>query len=354
MADIKSSGGTDKSVVLIGCGKIGSLWDEGQPLDSPALTHAHAVQKSPGLRLAALCDSDGKRLGEAAAKRRVSAVFSNIGEALMVSPDIVVLATSTSMRLSALEAIAKSPAKILVLEKPMASTLKEARQINDLLRAGKMTTLVNYLRRWDPAIRHLREEIVVGGEFGELQRAIGVYNKGLCNNGSHQIDLMRFIFGNPVKTKSLGLNINEGAPLNGDDLSLDAEIVFKTGSGFASFIMAATDFRAYTVFELDLFFTKGRVRISDSGREIEKWKVEANQGLIGYNRLAKVASLKGGLTNALECLYVEVLQQSRGSIEAVSCGLEDGLMAVAVVEAIRDSENKDQKFVEIEKIEGVK
>jgi hypothetical protein len=53
---------------------------------------------------------------------------------------------------------------------------------------------VNYMRRFEPGAASLKKRIE-SGEFGSIFKGVAWYSKGIMNNGSHFIDLLRFWLG---------------------------------------------------------------------------------------------------------------------------------------------------------------
>ena len=58
----------------------------------------------------------------------------------------------------------------------------------------------HYTRRFAPAYRRLAEEVGAGA-LGRLQHVGGVYVKGLRHNGTHWLDLLRMLAGDPVAVR---------------------------------------------------------------------------------------------------------------------------------------------------------
>jgi len=323
------------TVALIGCGRVGSQWDEDRPASAPALTHAAAFQRASRASLVALCDANPQRLATAARARGVARQFAT-SSALFneVVPDIAIIATPTAVRREPIEAAVKAGVSTLVCEKPLAASLAEAREMVDRLAAARV--FVNYLRRWDRAMRDWRARIAKG-ELGRLQRAVGWYGKGLVNNGTHLIDLALFLTGSdPVRARAGArrLDSQEAAWNNGADATLDAEIVFE------DFVLTliATDHRHATVFELDLLGADGRLRISEGGRRLDAWAAKSDPITPGYRVLQPAAAGEPGLQHAMETLAQEAVSASLGEDVAPMCSPQDALVSLAVADAIRRSQ----------------
>ena len=167
-------------VAIIGCGLIGAQWDAGADaaqLASYSLTHAAGFTKNPGAQLLACCDHELARAQQAAQRWGAPHAYDDprrlfAGHAI----DIAVVAAASSARWSVIEPALAAGVRVLVIEKPLATTLEESRRLVDALEASGARSLVNFSRRWDPAMNDLRGRIQ-RGELGRVQRLVGTYGK---------------------------------------------------------------------------------------------------------------------------------------------------------------------------------
>jgi scyllo-inositol 2-dehydrogenase (NADP+) len=130
--------------------------------------HCRQIAACPGLRL--LAGSSGSpELRNAVAEEFDVRVYDD-HEALLRDPEIewVVVATTTDRHMEwALKAVEQG--KNLIVEKPIAPTLAETRQIvADAERRGSRLTVYNS-RRWDPDFRLVRR-VLAEGSLGEVYR----------------------------------------------------------------------------------------------------------------------------------------------------------------------------------------
>jgi predicted dehydrogenase len=127
---------------------------------------ARNFSRQPACRLAALCDLDEARV-EAAAGLYPSNVRGTTRAAdLFEDPDIdlVVIATPTSTHFDlARQALIAN--KDVLIEKPIASTLQEARELVELAEANKRVLAVDHTFLYTPAVKKIRE-LVRGGSIG--------------------------------------------------------------------------------------------------------------------------------------------------------------------------------------------
>jgi predicted dehydrogenase len=312
---------------VIGCGRIGSLWDEGQPA-GPARTHAGAWQRSGRVVLAALCDQDPARLAEAGARRRVQALYADYRAMLrQETPDLLSLCTTPDQRLGPITAALEAGARLILCEKPLARDLATAREIARRVQAARARLAVAHLRRWAPGIR-AAAALVQQGRLGSPQWAVGHYDKGLNNNGSHLIDLLALLLGRPRRLVPLfgGREPGPGGDPTGDLLLLYPD--------FPAYLLGA-DHRALSLFELDILGTAGRLTLSDKGNRIQLQVAGDDPLRPGYRCLHPEQSIPGRVAESWAYLVDELLEIQAGRRQDPACGIPEALGVMEVLEAAR-------------------
>jgi predicted dehydrogenase len=316
---------------VIGCGRVGSQADEPAPAGDDRWTHAGAYRRVPGIDLAALCDRDAGRVAAAARAWGVPRTYTDhhallAGERL----DVLSVCTPADTRLDVIRCALEHGVRVVFCEKPLAATVDEARRIRALAAEAGAVVAVNYLRRWDPSVRAVKN-LVAGGSLGALQAATGHYGKGVRNNGTHLLDLLTHLVGRPTSLRA-GRRVAGG--WSPDDPTLDAHLAFATAAGPAAAALLATDDRPYTVFDLDLVFTGGRVRFADSGRVVELYTPGPDPQFSGYRTLGLERTWTGGLGQALVQAAQEMVALHRGECPRPSCGPDEAVEALAQAEAL--------------------
>ena len=345
-------------VAIVGCGQIGSRWDApsftSQPDTSPSssantpasLTHAAAFTRHEGAEVVAFCDADRARADEAAARWGVPAAHDDVSAMLRaVSIDVLVVATVSAVRNSVVEAALAAGVKTFVIEKPLATTLAESRQLVQRLEDAGAQALVNYLRHWDVAMADLRERRRQG-QFGVLQRLLGLYGKGLSNNGSHLTDLAGLLCdAQPVRARALGspLPASEADWSAGADPAIDAQVLLRMADGAELQLdLLATDASAFSCFELRLIGTRAMAQVSQGGRRIEWTPIIADPHFAGYRIPGAAQRLPSGLLQAMDGMADEAVRMVRaakpgGHPLRPSCSARDALRTASTVDAIRQS-----------------
>ena len=173
-----------------------------------------AAYKEAGFTVAAIA-SRTKAKAEAVATRWGIPKVHNTPEALIVDPSIEVLdiAYPPDQQPTLILAALKQPhIKAILAQKPLALTLADAIALRDAAaKAGKVLS-VNQNMRYDQSMRVLKE-ILDGGDLGEIvfaqidmhaiphwQGFLAGYDRlTLANMSVHHLDVLRFLFGQPVE-----------------------------------------------------------------------------------------------------------------------------------------------------------
>lgn len=338
------------NVAIIGCGLIGAQWDASMQQSSISLTHASSFSKHAHACLVAVCDQDQHKAEQAARRWRVRSYTDPTQLFTENRIDLVVIATSSSVRWPIIEVALTAKVKLLVIEKPLASTLSESRKLVEAIDAAGVKTLVNFSRHWDPSMRLLREQLK-HGEFGQVQRIVGTYGKGISNNGSHMIDLVAFLFNaKPIKARSIGspLNVNEACWSAGKDRALDAQILFidQIGQQF-QLTMLATDQTAFTCFELRVIGSSATFEMKLGGRQLSYVPMQDDPHYAGYTIPGLPVNVPARVMEAMDTMVDEALQLVLGRIDESSCDVHTALLTALTVEAVNQSEYQEGCWVDI-------
>lgn len=304
--------------VIIGAGNIAAGFDSP---DSPdILTHAHAYQCNPAFRLAGFYDKDCRKAKEAADKWGVQA-YETL-DAAMETAEVVSCCVPDIFHRQVLEEVLAYHPRLVIAEKPLASSLAEGEILRRAYGVG-IPLLLNYSRRFLPEFQKLRQEIK---QYGKFVKGVGYYGKGIVHNGSHMIDFLCFLFGTVECLNVLPSAIED---FEGDS-SKDAILRIQEGQ----FHMLAIDSRIATVFEMDLFFEKARVRILDGGILVERYQVKESDTYQGYYNYVLTGRETVNYSHAMTGLLEHAERLLNGK-EEPACSLEDGMDVLKICMQIR-------------------
>jgi predicted dehydrogenase len=163
--------------------------------------HARILQTNPSMRFAGAVDPGGDRFGAVADPALVVGTLAELVALPGGAPDFAVVATPTDEHLPIARELADAGVHVLI-EKPLAATAGEAREIIGVLADHGVRGAVGHVERCNPALRALRARVLDGqlgdvflvatervGPFPDRVRDVGVV-KDLA---THDLDLVRWL-----------------------------------------------------------------------------------------------------------------------------------------------------------------
>jgi len=172
--------------------------------------HARFIKEHvPGAKVVALFDIDAKKIEGLAAELGTVRVQTTDAQTLMNHPEVdaVIIASPDPLHVAHLK-LAIACKKPILCEKPIATTLEDAREIAQEIRdyesdSGKTMIHFGFMRRFDPAYREVRRLIETGNYgkptfFRTITRNVastGATTPGLFTNiAIHDFDIFRWLF----------------------------------------------------------------------------------------------------------------------------------------------------------------
>ncbi len=272
---------------VIGCGFIGA----GMKVPGAgAQSHAAAWRDAEGVTLAGLVDPDAERLALAGARWGVEALYADVATMLeVVQPEVVSVASPDATHADVLEQVlAADSVRAILAEKPLAIEVGRAEALVRTAVERGIILAVNYSRRYAPSHRRLAAWLA-SQPLGTISRVHGVYVRGIKHNGTHWLDLARWMVGEIAEIRGHGAVAPDAT-----DATIDAELRFASGAvGTLHGIRDVT----YSLFELDLIGAKGRLRLTESGSRFEAWTTAPSRSFPGFNDLMPIKAPAGDLTD---------------------------------------------------------
>jgi len=165
--------------------------------------HSRVFSELPNVKLEAVCDLDEERARDVAQKYGVSTVYSNYKDLLEDNNvDAVTICTPSNTH-GELATAALRAGKDVLIEKPMAVEVTEARRILNLARKLDNIVSVGFIERFNPVVQKAKN-MIGEGEVGEVllsyARRIGSWPVRIGDVGVirdtaiHDIDLATYMF----------------------------------------------------------------------------------------------------------------------------------------------------------------
>jgi UDP-N-acetylglucosamine 3-dehydrogenase len=175
-------------------------------LGAMGANHARVYADVPGVELAAVVDTDARRV-EAATRGRTARGYGDVARMLAEErPDLASVAVPTRAHAEVAAALIERGVPVLV-EKPLAATIAEGERLRDMAAAAGVVLTAGHVERFNPAVVELKRRLQAGelgrvfqvharrvGPFPERVRDVGV----VLDLAPHDIDVMRFLLESEV------------------------------------------------------------------------------------------------------------------------------------------------------------
>lgn len=315
-------------VLIIGCGNIAGSFDVGRPTDELPYTHAGAYTRDKRFCLTACVEPDEKRRVSFMDYWSVPAGFATLDEMMNQAGqfDVVSICSPTSCHAHDLEMVLRLKPRLIFCEKPVTASLAETERLVAECHKVGIPLAVNYSRRWDPDILALQADMQAG-RWGQLRSVIGVYNKGILNNGSHMLDLLHFLVG-PMEISKLGKPIQDFFP---DDPTIPVWLEDIQG---APVHLACGHAGDYAIFELQMIFSRGVLTMEDGGLFWRERHAVNSEIFKGYRMLDEGVRRAGRDASAM-CGAVDNIYRAITQNDQLASTGESALVAQRTCERIR-------------------
>jgi scyllo-inositol 2-dehydrogenase (NAD+) len=271
------------NVCLIGPGRIGMTLELDKLRKKPA-THFGMWNSNKRSKFLAVCDTDRKKEKIARKLNKKILFYTDYKKMIKdLKPDIVSISTWKDSHYKITSDCLELGIKNIVLEKPLANNIHQAKKIIKKIQKNKATVIINHRRRFDKEVIKLQQKIK-DGVIGEITQVSSNYVYGLLTTGTHLIDTLRMLL-EPIAGKITYVfgvkNIFKNfLPL--EDVNIDGFIFFKNGLKVS---IHSHNIKDYDIFDFHLYGTKGKILITEIGRSILKYKIIKSPEHSGFAEL---------------------------------------------------------------------
>jgi predicted dehydrogenase len=285
------------SAGIVGLGQIGQGYDYDSKDEHEILTHATGFEYHSNYDLVGGVDPDYEKR-KRFEKKFSKPAYATVNELFSTYLDVVSIGVPTPLHFDVFQEIIKHSPRAVICEKPIASNVKEAEQMLQLSKMQNTSLLVNYMRRFEPGVLELKEKIRQK-EFGKIYKGTVWYSKGILNNGSHFIDLLRFLLGDITDIKIL----SKGRKWNETDPEPDVQVVFEK----APIYFLAGREECFSSMEIELIGEKGKIRYEVGGGDIYYHKTYSDPVFPGYTIIDPVKNAISNDSNRFQWHMLEHL-----------------------------------------------
>lgn len=285
------------NILIIGAGKIVSGYNDSS--EEFVLTHLMAIRSLQPDANVYVYDVDAIACSAVCRKWLANRVecLTNVRNQKF---DIILIATPDSTHAFYLEYFSHIGC-LVICEKPLSMTKKEFQKTLAVIEPSPNTLLVNYSREFSGFYRGLKAK-VRENKFGVLKNVVVRYGKGLLHNGSHAIHLLNFLVG-PISVVSVFERIDDYTP--GDPTRS-----FLGDLDGAPVIFLGHDCKNFEVFDIEMYFSAGRISFSDGGNSVTCYSI-GEDNLYGETVLVPSLSVTNALSDSLLNLWKFAFQFER-------------------------------------------
>ena len=221
-----------------------------------AQVHAEALSTISDVELVAACDLAIDK-GENFTKQWGGVSCGNIDEFLSHDLDIVAIATPDETHLEMGQQIlshSKAP-RLVIMEKPLCMTTDQLDLLEKAISSTSCHLVVDHSRRFSQGYERIKS-LIQSGELGMLRNGHWRYYAGWLHNGVHIVDTLRMLFEEfkCISAETVGVDRYSEDPL------LNVVLQSESMPNAEVYIEGIPE-DPYQLFEAELFFERGRIRI---------------------------------------------------------------------------------------------
>lgn len=221
-------------------------------------------------------------------------------------------------------------------EKPLAKNSSDGLEIVNIHNSGKLKILINHERRYskDYLIAKKRIEKKTLGELLSISAKLYMGRNNpvhdvLLHDGTHFIDIIRFLTSSSLKmlkTEKIIVSNKESLFIISEtmDRAENVPVQLEIGSG-----------RNYIVFELDLVFSAGRIRIGNG--LYEEYVSERSPYYEKMNSLARINARRPEITGYFRNMLIDAVRCVREDSRMPLSSAADGYEALLFIDSVKNA-----------------
>lgn len=162
---------------------------------TPGGEHVEAYRHVAGAAVVAACARDIDHARRFCSRHAIDRAYGDVDEMLRSEePDLVHLVTGPTQRLELMRVVLAREVPIAIVEKPIATDVRDRDAIRDLAASSATRFLVNTQLPFHPRIQALLD-IVANGDIGEVRAIAASAGSTILDQGVHLIDLAQRFMG---------------------------------------------------------------------------------------------------------------------------------------------------------------
>lgn len=314
---------------VVGLGRVAWKFDQ-EPGRRVVWSHVGAYDAlAPRIKVVGACDVQPKSRAEFIGKWIGIPVFETAAEMIKATdPQIISICTPGETHRATVEVALTAPnLKVIWCEKPLATSLDDAKAIVQMCEQRQIVLVVSHVRRWSSLWRRFAKRIAAGDVGTVRHLRISMPNR-LWSIGSHAVDLAVMLGG--MVGKAVWLDVpalaEEGEPAR------PALVLFESG---VYAVIEVTGMKDRLIVEAEATGDRGRLRAREDTGEIILEPFVSSRRYQGYLEPGP-AEIEKAATLTEESAFVAVAEETialaRDSSAKPTCGGRDALETMRVLE----------------------
>jgi len=319
---------------VIGLGAIGLMYDFEPQRPHPS-THVLGYERASDFELKCGIDADIEKKNILHKVSPKADFFSSLEDAIIAGAldevDVISICTPPSSHFEILlKIIDAGIGKIVFCEKPIVVDIDEAKTLVDKVRETGTMVVPNISRRWNMGLRQVTD-FLKSKKYGNIEKINIRYTRGIYNTGAHMFDLLKMWTGNPIKNVT---TLNETRTSAQPEKSFC--FYFNQLDGVTGYAEAIDD-NHYYLFDIDLYCSKGKIEMRNSGDDILCYVQSSHPLFHGHKGLKLENHMTGILNDNCIMNAINNIQRIIKGVEEPYCSLEDAIYPLKVARALEES-----------------
>jgi predicted dehydrogenase len=320
-------------VGIIGLGRISSTIDDevqGNPMVMLPYAHTACFREVDAVEVVAAADPFDEQRAAFGERWGVTRLYADYREMLEKEHlDIVSVATSAKPRPEIVKVCAAAGVKGIYAEKPIALSLAEADEMVAACDANNVALAVGCTRRWDAWWQMVRK-LIADGQIGRVLQVNASWNAAISHNGSHLIDLVRFLVGDDEVIWVFGESEDDAIAATDDDHRMNGYLAFAGGTrAFIRTWQSGVGDGA-----VEIIGETGVIRTVANGTQIE-WLQKTADGVIAIRPIPRPQRIEAPGVTAIRDLVAGIETGKKPECSGI-----DGIRNLEIAVALRESHRR--------------
>tara|TARA_B110000971_G_C19993564_1_gene493134 strand:- start:777 stop:1769 length:993 start_codon:yes stop_codon:yes gene_type:complete len=325
------------NVAIVGTGNAAYFIDKKiNLLKKNSFSHLSVLSNNNKFNLVSCCDTNEEKLKLISKKFSFNSYYTSFSKMIKnENIGILIISTPTKLHISqTLQALKNKNIKIIICEKPFGFSYKEAKKTLDFAKKNGKILIINYQRRWDNFYKKINK-IIKAEKLGKLNCIIAHADKALYQNSCHILDLI-INFAGKVKEIIGYKDISSLPRMVHSYQDYGGYVFLQHEKKIISFIKASQNHKNKKIFEIDLHFTNGRIKIPNDDERYEVYKFKKSKQFKTYKELKLIKTVKNNEEDRLQIFYKFIIKNYNKKLFKLPYDLYENIEPLRIINSIKN------------------